>query len=203
MESTERHEPSAERTPEPSAQRAPEPSPSEAQTPSDSGDEETKDTRRHLATYLDDHLAGAAAGVELARRAARNNEGTPLGRFLEDLTAVLEEDASVLKSAMLTLDCRPSPMKVAGGWVAEKVGRLKSNGHLFSYSPLSRVEELEGLMTGSRGRVSLFETLADLFDDQPLGQEMAFGARAHRAREYLRELSDHAREAKRVAFAPE
>ena len=27
----------------------------------------------HLAVYLNDHLAGATAGVELARRAARSN----------------------------------------------------------------------------------------------------------------------------------
>ena len=32
-----------------------------------------------LGTYLNDHLAGAAAGVELAEKLGANYEGTPLG----------------------------------------------------------------------------------------------------------------------------
>ncbi len=35
-----------------------------------------------LATYLNDHLAGATAGRALARRAASNNRDSPLGQFL-------------------------------------------------------------------------------------------------------------------------
>jgi hypothetical protein len=37
---------------------------------------------KFLSIYLNDHLAGSAAGVELARRALSNNRGTPFGGFL-------------------------------------------------------------------------------------------------------------------------
>ena len=37
---------------------------------------------RYLAVYLNDHLAGSTAIVELVRRAAREHEGTELGGFL-------------------------------------------------------------------------------------------------------------------------
>ena len=38
---------------------------------------------RRLDIYLNDHFAGATVGLELARRAARENAGTSLGDFLE------------------------------------------------------------------------------------------------------------------------
>ena len=40
---------------------------------------------KYLATYLNDHLGGATFGVELVRRAARENEGSELGAFLSQL----------------------------------------------------------------------------------------------------------------------
>jgi hypothetical protein len=41
--------------------------------------------RRLLAIYLNDHLAGATIGVELALRAARENTGSELGDFLGEV----------------------------------------------------------------------------------------------------------------------
>lgn len=38
-------------------------------------------TSSPLAIYLNDHLAGATAGLELARRARGRNAGTPLGEL--------------------------------------------------------------------------------------------------------------------------
>ena len=35
-----------------------------------------------LSIYLNDHLAGATIGVELARRIRARNRGTPLGDYL-------------------------------------------------------------------------------------------------------------------------
>ena len=40
---------------------------------------------------------------------------------------------------------------MVAGWVAEKAGRLKLNGSLLTYSPLSRLVELEGLSLGVEG----------------------------------------------------
>ena len=40
-------------------------------------------------------------------------------------------------------------LKNVAAWGLEKVGRLKLNGELTGYSPLSRMVELEGLLTAS------------------------------------------------------
>lgn len=115
-----------------------------------------------LSTYLNDHLAGSTVGVELCRRAASNNEGTELGSFLERLAVEIDEDRETLHSIMHRLDVKKDRIKVAAGWTGEKAGRLKPNNRLFSYSPLSRLIELEGLALGVEGKRSLWEVLAEL-----------------------------------------
>src|SRR5205807_6250850 len=50
--------------------------------------------------------------------------------------------------------------KIALAWSAEKLGRLKLNGALLSYSPLSRLEELDGLALGVQGKLLLWQALA-------------------------------------------
>src|SRR5919198_58059 len=114
-----------------------------------------------LAIYLQDHLAGATFGVELVRRAHRENEGSELGEFLELLAAEIERDRDELAALMDRLGVEPDPLKSAGAWVAEKVGRLKRNGSTLSYSPLSRVVELEWLIAGVSGKRALWQALLE------------------------------------------
>jgi hypothetical protein len=54
------------------------------------------------------------------------------------------------------------PLKEWAGWLAEKAGRLKRNGRLVGYSPLSRVVELEVLGLGIDGKRALWRTLGDV-----------------------------------------
>ena len=115
--------------------------------------------RKLLSIYLNDHLAGATGGTELARRAAGANRGTALGETLRDLAAEIAEDREALQRAMSELGIGRDRIKVAGGWTAEKFGRLKLNGQLKGYSPLSRVVELEGLHIGITGKLELWRTL--------------------------------------------
>ena len=55
-----------------------------------------------------------------------------------------------------------SKVKPAAAWIAEKLGRLKLNGQLRGYSPLSRLIELEGLLIGITGKIGLWQTLTEL-----------------------------------------
>lgn len=112
-----------------------------------------------LSTYLNDHYAASVGAVELARRSTEANHGTALGRALARLTTEIEEDRSVLAAIMDDLGIRTDPAKATGGWLAEKLGRLKLNGSLVSYSPVSRLEELEMLALGVEGKLRLWVTL--------------------------------------------
>jgi hypothetical protein len=117
--------------------------------------------RRLLAIYLNDHLAGATGGVELARRSRASNRGTKLGDALVEICAEIEADRTTLERVMAQLDVKRDRAKVAGAWAAEKLGRLKLNGRLTGYSPLSRVIELEMLHIGITGKIQLWQALEE------------------------------------------
>src|SRR6476620_3921377 len=116
-----------------------------------------------LEIYLNDHLAGATGGVELARRLrASNRDDAVFGETLSCVCAEIEADRTVLEQVIEGLGYSRSKVKPAAAWVAEKLGRLKLNGQLRGYSPLSRLIELEGLLIGITGKIGLWQTLAEL-----------------------------------------
>jgi hypothetical protein len=119
-------------------------------------------TSDQLTIYLHDHLAGSTFGVELARRAARENRGTPYGAFLADLAREIEEDRAALVDLSRRLGAGRDEIKALVSWTAEKLGRLKLNGRLTGYAPLSRVLELEGLLAGVQGKQALWRALREL-----------------------------------------
>lgn len=155
---------------------------------------------RLLAIYLNDHLGGATAGVELAKRALRANRGSELGTFLEGLVAELEEDRRTLRSVIAHLGIPESRVKPALGLVAERLGRLKLNGQLRGYSPLSRVLELEGLAMGIEGKASLWRNLRETPVAERLG-EVDLDELVARAERQQAGLEPHRLDAVRLAFS--
>ncbi|MET0512708.1 MAG: hypothetical protein ABW135_13635 [Thermoleophilaceae bacterium] len=125
-----------------------------------------------LRIYLQDHLAGATGGVELARRARAANQGTTYGDPLAKLADEIEADRRALEGIMDDLGFGADRAKNIAFWAAEKAGRLKLNGQLTGYSPLSRLTELEGLIAGINGKLSLWRSLLEVAPSQPkLDQE--------------------------------
>jgi hypothetical protein len=120
---------------------------------------------RFLSIHLNDHLAGSAAGVELARRLRDSNEDDPeMGPPLAQVCGEIEDDREVLETLMDRLGVRREPLKPLLAWAGEKLGRLKPNGQLRGYSPLSRLVELEGLTLGVTGQMQLWRGLERSLD---------------------------------------
>jgi hypothetical protein len=155
----------------------------------------------HIETYLQDHRAGAGAGSDLARRMHAENEGTQYEDFLAHLADEIEQDVDALEQIMERLGVERSALKTAAAKVGEKVGRLKPNNALASYSPLSRVLEFEGLRAGVQGKLSLWDSLLEIapFDDRVDAEEIA--QLLVRAESQLKGLRVHHRLAAREAFA--
>jgi len=156
---------------------------------------------RLLATYLNDHLAGATAGLELAKRTASSNEDTEFGEVLARITREIDEDRETLRSVMRALDVSEDPLKRSAAWVAEKLGRLKPNGRLLSYSPLSRLIEFEGLVLGITGKKSLWELLAQTLGEDARAAAFDFDALAGRAAEQIAAIEPLRRRAATLAFS--
>ena len=152
----------------------------------------------YLAIYLNDHFAGSTVGQELSKRAAGQNRGTPLGDFLQKIHEEIAEDRRVLREIMDALDVTEDHIKTIGARVGERIGRLKPNGHLLSYSPLSRLVELEGLALGVQGKASLWRALALL--DDPRLEPFDLEALERRAKRQHKGIEGYRLEAARNAF---
>jgi hypothetical protein len=156
--------------------------------------------RKHLGIYLNDHLAGAAAGEALARRCLANNRGSVLGAFLEGLVTEIEEDRRSLEGIMERLQVARSPWKGPAARLAEKAGGLKLNGKLLGYSDLSRLEELEGLILGVTGKLTLWRTLEQIAGSEAMLERSELAVLAERAERQLKTLEGHHHDAAEVAF---
>jgi hypothetical protein len=154
-----------------------------------------------LEIYLADHLAASAAGVALARRSARSNVGTALGETLRRLTAEIEDDRRTLQAIVAELGFRESKAKEAVAWFGEKVGRLKLNGQLRGYSPLSRVLELEALSVGVAGKLALWQSLQSVPALSARLPDCDLDQLAERARRQRAEIEAHRLEAARETFS--
>jgi hypothetical protein len=122
---------------------------------------------KRLSIYLSDHRAGSAAGLELARRAASSNADNSFGPILSQLVSEIEEDIASLDELMHRLDAGRDRLKETVAWSAEKLGRLKPNGQLLGYSPLSRLVELEGLLLGVTGKLALWRAIGTTLGFDP------------------------------------
>jgi hypothetical protein len=141
-----------------------------------------------LSIYLNDHLAAATAGANLARRAAGSNEGTDYGSALEAVANEIEEDRAALVDVMQRLSVGHDHLKTALAWGAERAGRLKLNGQLLGYSPLSRLEEIEALSLGVEGKLALWRALRSTHGSDPRLADVDLDELIDRARSQRRKL---------------
>ena len=144
-----------------------------------------------LGIYLNDHLAGATGGLELARRVARSHRGPGAGAAVQRLAAEVAQDRAALEDIMGALGIPVPAYKVYAAWIGEKVARLKLNGYLLTRSPLSGLEELEMLRLGVEGKAAGWRTLRVLAEtDKRLdpGRLDELISRARRQADLLEEL---------------
>ena len=94
----------------------------------------------NLMTYLNDHLTDETLGIELARRAGAEHEGTQLGTFLRLLGWELEADRDTLVELMDEIGVGRHLTAVRAS-VAEAVRDFRLRGS----SPLSTLVALESL----------------------------------------------------------
>jgi hypothetical protein len=128
---------------------------------------------RLLSVYLHDHLAGAAGGVELVRRAAKEQAGTPVGPGLARLVEDVEQDQASLRGVLSDLGMADHAVHETFTWLAEKASRLKPNGQLIGRSPLTSLIELETIRIALEGKRAGWVSLRILADqDTRLDREL-------------------------------
>lgn len=119
-----------------------------------------RDGPRHwLGIYLNDHLAGATAGAELARRVAGSHRDPRHRKRLAGLAADIAADRQALLQLMHSAGVPVRGRKILAGWAAEKATRLNPGTNFLTRSPLSELIELETLYLGIQGKAAGWRAL--------------------------------------------
>jgi hypothetical protein len=122
---------------------------------------------RAIHLYLNDHLAGATLGRDLAEQIRQQHDGTPLGDVMGPIAMQIDEDREVVLELMDKLQTSPNPVKQATGWVAEKASRVKFSGALAGHREFGEFMALESLALGVQGKASLWRALKEVADQYP------------------------------------
>jgi hypothetical protein len=148
-------------------------------------------SERRLRIYLSDHRAGAEAARARAKRFAAANETGFVGDAANEVYREIEADVRTLDEILDRLGYRPSRWKMTVARTAELIGRLKPNGQLRGYSPLSRLIELELLIAGILTKESLWQTLAVVRQRQSELSGFDFDDLQRRAMQQRMQLESH------------
>jgi len=155
---------------------------------------------KQLGAYLNDHLAGAVAGCELAERIHSQNQGTSLGTFLGQLLDDIRTDRATLEDLRERLQIQKDAIRQTGGWIVEKLSRLRFTEKLTGSSDLSRLLELETLSLGVEGKLSMWQNLNEVADVDARLTQTDFDRLIQRAQQQLEGLNRHRLEAATRAF---
>jgi hypothetical protein len=109
-----------------------------------------------FASYLNNHLSGAAAELELARRAASSFRGSPEERFFREYLGQLEEDRELMRQ-LLRASGHQDGLQRFGRWAMEAVVVTRMADA--ATAGLSRLLQVEGALIGAFGRQKLWEVL--------------------------------------------
>ena len=153
-----------------------------------------------LSIYLNDHLGGATAGANLARRLADDDRSSATGAVLAAIADEIAQDRETLLDVMQRLSVGRDQVKAALGWGAEKASRLKFTGELLGHTALSRLEELEALALGVEGKLALWQALRHTHGSDPRLAGVDLEDLIDRARSQRRRLEQQRRNAASDAF---
>lgn len=120
-----------------------------------------------IDVYLNDHLAGATLGSDLAEQIQARNHGTALGQLMELLAPQIEQDRQTLIELMQRLDSSKNSIKQATAWIAEKASRAKFSGMTSGEPGLGTFMALETLALGVRGKGCMWKALKEVADQHP------------------------------------
>ena len=152
----------------------------------------------NLASYLNDHLAGSVAALELLDDLIKASDDQPLKVFLADLKREIEADQKVLEQLIKRADESESVVRKAAAWVTEKFARSKFKVAGEDIGGLGLVQALEMLALGIRGKELLWRALA--ISNWPAVQDVDLAKLEQRAVEQQQRVEAKRIEAARAAF---
>lgn len=112
-----------------------------------------------IASYLNDHLAGAVVAVNMLEHLESAHRGTPLEAFFAELREDILADRQQLLNLMEHLGITASVPRRVVAWVGEKMAELKLRLEDSSDGLFHLLEALEGIAIGIEGKRALWRSL--------------------------------------------
>jgi hypothetical protein len=119
-----------------------------------------------LHIYLNDHLAGATAGVDLVKSAAERHDGE-MGEFFTQLADEISGDYNTLTSLLDQLNAHASGAKEALAKVGSEISEAKFSGESIDDPAFGTFLTLETLSIGVEGKLCMWKALKVIQDDVP------------------------------------
>jgi hypothetical protein len=138
---------------------------------------------KELCTYLNDHLAGSVAAIEMLDHLMKAQSGSRLEKFLVDLRDEISADQEKLCDLIRKLGGEESVVRKAGAWMIEKLGRVKIGAAGDKDGELGLLQALEGLALGITGKRLLWKALMNVEANFPQLQGLELSKLEERARE--------------------
>ena len=156
-------------------------------------------THQHLGVYLNDHLAGSSAALEILAhlRTLGGADG-----WIDTMRDDVAHDRRQLESLMAKAGVTASAARQAAAWMAEKVAELKTRIDDRGQGALTRLELLEALALGIDGKSALWIALRAAAPRLPALDGMDYGQLIRRAAEQRAAVEIHRLEAAVGAFSP-
>lgn len=155
----------------------------------------------HLATYLNDHLAGSVVAIELMEHLEATFADTPVATFVAELRADVEVDRRELEALMAQLQIAESRTRKASAWIAEKFTEIKLRLDDPAGGELRLFESYEALSLGIEGKRSLWLALSAAAEQTPLLQIADYDRLTKRAEEQRSRVEARRIEAAKTALS--
>jgi hypothetical protein len=117
-----------------------------------------------LDVYLNDHLSGATAGVNLAQLPAEEHRQDDHGPFFGEIASEIKQDFDTLEQLMEAMGTDKSAGKAALAEVGSKVMATKFTGE---DDQLNAFVTLETLSIGVEGKICMWKALQRVEDAYP------------------------------------
>jgi len=150
-----------------------------------------------LHTYLNDHLAGSVAAIELLDDLIEHHSEDRFGKIFRDLRDEIEADQETLRNLIRKLGAKESAVRKAGAWLAEKFSRVKIGD---ADDSAELLQALEGLALGISGKQLLWRSLAAIEANFPALQGSDFSELEKRAHDQFERVERLRMQMVREAF---
>ncbi len=156
----------------------------------------------HLATYLNDHLAGSVGALEILDRLIDTYHDLPIAQFCREARGEISDDQDDLREVLKALEISESSVRMAGAWLVEKFSRAKIRLEGEGIREPGLVLALESLVLGVKGKEVLWRSLAAVQAKWPPLQRFDFARLVQRAIGQGARIDEQRVAAASEAFAP-